>query len=171
MADLFSKLTESRNLLEKLASKIPGFSGYMEREGRREADRLLRDTIANRYDEQLRRLSNIQMQLLTGGGIEYVDDVQVAATRLQTFIDQVRTAAYGYGGLFGAIKINEAELIKLYNFDYALLENVDKLAAAVDNVETSVGSDGLPAAIRNLQALTEECNLTFERRKEVLTSE
>ena len=170
MADLFQNITDSKSMLEKLAGKIPGFGGYLERETRRDADKMLRDTVANRYGEQLNRVSALQTQLLIGTGIEFVDDLQTAATKLQTFIDLVKTAAYGYSGLFDAVKINEAELAKLYAFDVALLENVAKVTAAVDNIEASVGGEGMPAAIRNLIAVVTECNTTFERRKEVLTS-
>jgi len=171
MADLFDKLQDSRSLLEKIGGMIPGFGGYLERERRREADKMLRDTMVNRYGEQLSRVSNIQTQLVASvTGIEHVDDLQDAATRLQRFIDMVKTAAYGYSGFFDAVKVNEAELAKLYAFDAALLENVTKISAAVDTIEASVGGEGLPAAIRNLVALVAECNTTFERRKEVLTS-
>jgi hypothetical protein len=149
---------------------IPGFNGYIDREQRREADRMLRDTIANRYGEQASRIANLQVQLVSSGGIEFVDDLQDAATRLQRFIDMVRTAAPGYAGLFAAIKVNEPELAKLYQFDLALLENVSKVAAAVDNVDASLGGDGLPAALRHLSSTIAEANTTYERRKEVLTS-
>jgi hypothetical protein len=170
MADLYDKLKDSQGLLGKISSMIPGFSGYKDRETRREADRILRETIANRYAEQLGRISNLQVQLISSGGIEYVDDLQDAATRLQRFIDMVRTAAMGYSGLFDSVKVNEPELAKLYQFDVTLLENVSQVAAAVDNVETSVGGEGLPAAIRHLSTVIGETNTTYERRKEVLTS-
>jgi len=170
MANTYDKLTDSRGLLEKIGGMIPGFGGYLERERRREADKMLRDTITNRYGEQLNRVSSLQTQLISSGGIEYLDDLQIAATKLQTFVDLVKTAAYGYSGFMDAVKVNEPELAKLYAFDVALLENVAKVTAAVDNIETSIGGDGLPAAIRNLIAITTECITTFERRKEVLTA-
>jgi hypothetical protein len=89
---------------------------------------------------------------------------------MQRFIDMVKTAAYGYSGFLDAVKVKEDELAKLYTFDNALLENVAKVASAVDNIEASIGSDGLPAAIRNLVTIVADCNTTFERRKEVLLS-
>jgi hypothetical protein len=170
MGDLYQKITDSKGLLEKIASKIPGFGGYLEKETRRDADKLLRDTIVNRYGEQLSRISAIQTQLISSGGIEYVDDLQDAATRMQRFIDMVKTAAYGYGGLFDAVKVKEDELAKLYAFDSALLDNAAKVGSAVDNIEASLGGDGLPAAIRNLVTIVTECNTTYERRKEALTA-
>ena len=170
MADLYDKIKDSQGLLGKIASMIPGFSGYMARETRREADKMLRETVANRYGEQLNRISDLQVQLITSGGIDWVDDLQDAATRLQRFIDMVRTAAYGYAGLFDAVKVNEPELAKLYNFDLALLENAAKVAAAIDNVEASMGGEGMPAAVRHLSSVMGEANTAYERRKEVLTS-
>jgi len=44
----------------------------------------------------------------------------------------------------------------------------DELARAVDNVETSFGTDGLPAAIRHLTTLSQICLDIFNRRKEVI---
>lgn len=170
MADLFQKITDSKGLLEKIAGKIPGFGGYLEKESRRDADKLLREMIVNRYGEQLSRISSLQTQLVSSGGIEFVDDLQDAATRMQRFMDMVKTAAYGYSGFFDAVKVKEDALGKLYAFDNALLENVAKAASAIDNIEASVGGDGLPAAIRNLVTLITESNDTYERRKEVLLS-
>jgi hypothetical protein len=169
MSDLFQKITDTKGLLEKLVGMIPGFRGYMEKEARREADKLLRDTIANRYGEQLSRLATLQTQLISSGGLEYVDDLQDAVTRLQRFVDMVKTAERGYSGFFDAVKVKETELAKLYAFDNALLDNAGQIAGAVDAVEAAVNAnEGIPAAARKLAALVAECNTTFERRKEVL---
>lgn len=170
MDDLFSKIGDEQNLLEKLASKIPGFGGYLKEEQRRTADKMLRDTLAGRYEEQWQRVSAIQRRMVEEAMIDQVDTLEAAAIKLRTFIDGMRTAAYGYGSLFGAVKVNEAELQKLYAYDYALLEGVTRASNAVDNVEASLGADGLPAAIRNLVTVAGECVTAFERRKEVLTA-
>ena len=53
----------------------------------------------------------------------------------------------------------------------AIDEARGKVAAAVDNVETSVGGDGLPAALRHLSSVIGEANTTYERRKEVLATQ
>ena len=99
----------------------------------------------------------------------YLDDIETAATKLQTFIDKISGAAYGYSGFFDAIKINEDELAKLYEFDATLLEGADEVSRAVDNLESSIGTDGLPAAIRHLVGLTRDLVTAFENRDQVLT--
>lgn len=170
MTDMFSNITDSQNMLEKIASKIPGFGGYLKEEQRRTADKMLRETLAQRYEEQWGRISEIQRQMISEGMIDSIDNMEAAAVKLRTFIDGMRTASYGYGGLFGAVKINEAELAKLYDYDNQLLEGIGKVTSAVDNVAASVGSDGLPAAIRNLTSACAECVTAFDRRKDVLTA-
>ena len=169
MSDLFDKITSEQNLLEKLVNKIPGFSGYMEKENRRAADRLLRQEVARRYEEQWGRVSQIQQELVSVGRIDLLDNLEAAALKLRTFIDQMKTASYGYSGFFDAVKVKEDDLAKLYEFDNTLLENVSKVAAAVDNVQASLDNDDLPNAIRNLTTVAAECNFAFDRRQEVLT--
>ncbi len=168
MADMFSKITDEQNLLEKIASKIPGFGGYLKEEQRRTADKILRETLAQRYEEQWQRVSAIQRRMVEEAMIDHVDNMEAAAIKLRTFIDGMKTAAYGYGSLFDAVKVNDEELQKLYQYDFALLEGVSKVISAVDNVEASVGADGLPAAIRNLTSAAAECVTAFDRRKDVL---
>ena len=169
MSDLFGKITSEQNLVEKLASKIPGFGGYQEKQNRRAADRLLRQEVARRYDEQWARVSQIQADLVAAGRIDLIDDLERAALKLRTFIDQMKTASYGYSGFFDAVKVKEDDLAKLYEYDNTLLENVGRVASAVDNVQASLDTDDLPTAIRHLTTVAAECNIAFDHRQEVLT--
>jgi hypothetical protein len=171
MSDLFERIKSEQNPLEKIVSKIPGFDGYMERQHRRSADKILRETIADRFEEQWQRISALQEDLVSQGELSYVDDLEKAALKLRTFIDRIRRASYGYAGFFDAIKVNQEELTRIYQYDAAMLEMVDEIGRAIDNVETSIGTDGLPAAIRNLVSRARESVELFNRRKEVITEE
>jgi len=166
---ILNKVSGDMDPFKKILSKIPGFSGYMERQNRRDSDKLLRETVASRFEEQWQRISNIQRDFISQGEIAYVDDLEAAAIQLRTFADRIRRARRGYSGLFDAVKINEPELAKLYQYDAAMLELADEVGRAVDNVEASIGSDGLPAAIRNLANTARQSATVFDRRQEVIT--
>ncbi len=170
MTDMMQNVTGQMDPFKKLASYIPGFSGYVERQNRRDADKLVRETVARRFEELWKRTSNLQTDLVSAGKIEFVDDMEKAAIQLRTFIDKISTAARGYSGLFDAVKINEKELEKLYNFDLAFFNLADQIGSALDNVEASMGDDAaLPAAIRNLTSLGRQAVETFDRRSEAFT--
>jgi hypothetical protein len=168
MSDLFDKVTADQDIFKKIFSKVPGFSGYIERQNRRASDKLLRESVANHFEQLWQRISAIQRDLISQGGIEFIDDLEASAIKLRQFIDRVRTASYGYSGFFDAIKINEDELAQVYQYDYTLLQLEDVVSKAIDNVETSVGSDGLPAAIRNLTNTARQCVEAFDKRTEVM---
>ena len=171
MSDLFERVTGDQDVFKKLGAYIPGFKGYIERQNRRASDKLLRETVADRFEEQWKRTSAIQTDLISQGMIELIDDMEKAAIQLRTFIDKIRTASYGYSSLFDAVKINEDELAQLYAFDNAFFDAAEQVGRALDNIEASMGdSDGLKAAIRHLTSLAREAVTTFERRSEVFTS-
>jgi hypothetical protein len=168
MNDLFDRVTSQQDIFKKLLSKIPGFKGYIERQNRRAADKLVRSTLAHRFEDLWQRISSVQTDMINQGGIEYIDDMEGAAIKIRQFIDRIKTAAYGYSGLFDAVKVNEQELAQVYQYDLALLTSVDEVGRAIDNVEASIGSDGLPAAIRNLKSISQSCVDAFNKRTEVI---
>ena len=166
MSDFYGQVTSSQDIFKKLLSKVPGFSGYIERENRRAADKVMRETIANRFEAIWGRISAFQRELINQGEISWVDDVESAAIKLRQFIDRIRTTTYGYSGLFDAVKINEKELALIYAYDEAMLSMVDVMDRAVSNMETSIGSDGFPASVRNLVSTAQQCVEAFDRRYE-----
>lgn len=170
MSYFYEQVSEDQDPITSLASKIPGFGGYIKRETRRAADKLLREAIADRYGEIWKKIGDLQKDLASQQSLEYLDDLETAAMKLQTFKDKIRNAAYGNSGFFYAQKINEEELTRLYEFDLALLENADEVQRAVDNVATSIGEKGLPAAISHLVGLSRELVTAFEHRSEAINA-
>jgi hypothetical protein len=168
MSDLFDRVTDDQNALQKLVAKIPGFKGYIDKTNRRAADKILREAVANRFEEQWKRISSVQRDLISAGGLEHITELEGSALKLRQFIDRVRRASYGYAGFFDAIRINENELSKVYQYDLTLLNMADGVGRAVDNVEASIGTDGLPAAMRNLKTLSQQCLDAYNQRQETM---
>jgi hypothetical protein len=172
MSDLedqyFDKVSADMDPFKKLVSKIPGFKGYIERQARRDSDKLLRDTIFHRFRELEDQISALQRDFIRHGELIFVDDLEASALKLRTFADRIRVAPRGYSSLFEAVKINEAELKKLYEYDAALLDKADEVEHAITNVQSSIGTDGLPAAIRHLETMSADCISMYELREQVV---
>jgi hypothetical protein len=164
----FGKVTGDVDPIKKILAKVPGFGGYVERQSRRDADKLIRETLFKQFRDLETRVSVIERDFVDQGDIDYVDDLERTAIKLRTFADRVRTATRGYSGLFDAVKINEVELAHLYDYDAAMLDLVDGINHAIDNVEASVGTDGLKAAIRNLETTAAQAITTFDQREQVV---
>lgn len=168
MTDPMGKVTEGKDLVGKIRNFVSEFVGYFDRETRRDADKLLRTVVAQRFEEQWGRVSELQRQLVSEGQLEYVDDLEAAAVKLRAFINRLKTAAYGFAGFFDAVRVKEEELARIYQFDLSLLEKAEDISRAVDNVAASIGTEGLPASIRNLVNKSQEAVDLYDRRKEVI---
>lgn len=168
--DLNDKIDDAMGGLEGLTSRIPGYSGYKEKEQRREADTILRNHLAREFESQWSRINDLKSQMLIGPAMSHLDDVGRAGRRLQTLIDKVKAASQGYAGFFDTIKIKEDELDALYQFDHDMLSKVDKVSANIDAVQSAIDSeDSIPAAIRSLTQTINDIIGLFDRRKDVVT--
>jgi NADH:ubiquinone oxidoreductase subunit D len=172
MSDIFEHITDSKSALAKLASKVPGLAEFLERNDRRAADKLLRETLARRVEEQYSRIGGLQQDMMSGEGLLLLDDMERAQTNLTTFADSIRAASYGYAGLFAKVKINEEELAKIYEYDSGLFENVQNIATALDNVRAAIDAgEGLRAAVRELNTSATAAMDAFRRREDVILSQ
>ena len=169
MEDLLGKAKAQQNKLEELASKLPIYKGYKEKELRRETDKLLRDSVADACKVQWERVADLQRQLLSGGMLIYVDDLQAAETRLRRFMDRVRNASYGYAGLFDVAKVQEDTLDAIHEFDASLLDNVEAIKGGLDSVQEAIDSgEGVAGAIRQAVEIIGIANKTFSERDKIM---
>jgi hypothetical protein len=170
MGNVYEKVKGSRNALEKLIGVIPGFSGYQERQTRRKADQIMRQALAEKLTAQRKRLDAAQVDLINSGRFDLIDELGSAVTQLQTFVDRVRFATYGYSGLFDAVKVNEAELEQLYNFDLQMFDYVQRLDEANDHLRDAVASgEGLVETVRVVREICREANATFDQREHLIS--
>lgn len=167
--DMRDTVEASQGGFETLARKIPGYAGYKEKELRREADKLLRTEVAGKFDDQRKRMSELQQQLISQAQIEFLDDLERAVMKLQLLIDRIKTASYGYAGLFDAVKVKEEQLDALYQFDNEMLDFVDEVASDLDQVSSAItASEGIGEVISELVGTVNEANLAFGHREEAI---
>ena len=170
MTDYQDAVDNEQGWGEWLISKIPGYSGYKEKEMRREADVLLREKLTADLKTQLTKAEDVTSQLLTGPGIAQLDDMGKGNTRLQTLIDKVKSATQGYSGFFDAIRVKEEDLEALYEFDHSILVQVNQIGKAINVVQDAVDSgESLAKAVRGyIQAVTNLSEQYDGRREQMI---
>jgi len=170
--DAIEKAKEAMSGLERGLSKLPGIKGYKEKELRREADKSVRDSLARRLEARRRKITALQSELLTAGGLLWMDDVEKVVGRLQLLIDRIKTASYGYAPLFDSEKVKEEQLDKLGQFDESLLAEVTRLDEAISTLEEAVAAnENVKQAIAGVGDLLSALNETFGRREEAIRGE
>lgn len=169
--DLYAKIEGEQTFLGKIASKIPGFSGYIERSRRREADQLLRDTISARLEDVRLKLSSVHQDLSRDIilAIDHAEPLGRCDSRLMGLIGKIKDAPQGYSGFFDAVKVKEDDLARIYEFDASLMANAEVISANVDVLQSAVMSSGdIGAAIRILDTSIQDATTKFNSRNEVI---
>jgi hypothetical protein len=127
-------MAKQRGSLERVVAHVPGFRGYVEQEGRRLADRLLRDHGAARLE---RILAELRDRTATAG-LSDVDETRELIAHVEKLRGELRFADRGYCGFFEEAKLDDGPALEaVYAQDERLALQVSELGAHVAGREAS----------------------------------
>lgn len=126
-----------KNLLEKLADAIPGLKGYREKESRRDTDKRFREYLAGRIEGVRNRIDEAKREIVNAGRLDGLAEIDRLSQKAFKAAGMIRYASYGYSGFFDQVKVQEAELDKLYQYDLTLLADIEALETAAQNVSNN----------------------------------
>lgn len=153
MTNGYQEAKGQRNVLERLGEKIPGYRGFQDRELRRDVDRLQREHLASELGRLKTALRERSRSYVDAGKIGALNGFDRLDRQIDGLSQAVRFSDYGATGLFDPVKIGEAELERLYQFDLSLLEDINVLEQHAAAVPAPGAEDPGPALDRLQQAV------------------
>src|SRR5918911_3946807 len=158
-------MSDQRNWLERLGDKIPGYSGYVAKERRRDVDKLHREHLAERLRAAKQPLTDLMRELSSSGRLFEVGPIDRVLKKLDQIENRIRFASYGYAGFFDAVKIQEPQLDRIYQFDLALVEKVEQLERLARELGSKSSTpEGLKQSAAELERAADDLNNTFDER-------
>jgi len=154
-------MSRARSIIETLASLIPGYRGYSDKESRRDSDRALRQAIANTIDATKAAVDEAIAECSRSMEFARLEPLERLRRRLLAVSDAIRHAPSGYAGLLDTAPVGAAEIDRLHEYDSALRDHAEKVAA-----EVRVIAGGGEAA--TLEGLLSELEEDVRRRDELL---
>lgn len=160
--------TSGKRCLEQIACLIPGYRGYLEKEHRRDVDKLHREHLAESLEKLKTPLANLLRELTDTGRLMELKPVERVNKKLDKVANRIRYASYGYSGFFDAIKVQDLELDKLYQFDLALAESIDSIKTKVSSLAENNSADTLKSATTALEGALDALDAHFSERNKVI---
>jgi vacuolar-type H+-ATPase subunit I/STV1 len=120
-------MDRNKNFFDKIGSLIPGYSGYVERDGRRNCDKILREGITSQLNEIEKILYEKINEALKAKDKEQMKEIEELRKQINTFSSKVKYAPHGATAFFSDNQIKEDELYKIYQMDLDLAEATDNL--------------------------------------------
>lgn len=170
MVDLRDKVVQDRGIIAKIQSYIPGFSGYRAKEDLRAADNMLRLQLADRLAAVRADVEACRAAMVEDGQIEGLDRVGTLINKFKAVEGEVRHAAQGYSGISAKIRVGEAELSKLYEYDLGLASGIAAMGADAAQLKSiAPGSAGQKDGLAKLGVALDGVAATFKKRMQVIT--
>lgn len=159
--------TRAEHKVRRILNAIPGYSGYRDKESRRDADRTVRDRLASELNQRAERVERIAQQLADQRRIKDVGPVNAFAGAIRHLANRVNTATYGYGGLFGSKDVDAAVLDQIRLFDESLFAGVEQIDGAVAQLESAPPDDVARVAAEGKQVV-DQVEARFDLRNRVV---
>ena len=157
---------KNRNFIETILWYIPGFKGYLEKEYRRESDELQRNWLADRLTRSKRAIGNLTRPLADAGQIDVLPQIDRMRGRLDKLIGRIQGAMQGYSGFFDLVRVREELLERVYEHDADLIDRVDALAEAVEQLPAR--PDDITAALPDLHEKIDALDRKWDLREDML---
>lgn len=173
MSEFIKEYEEKKGLGEKIASYIPGYRGYKQKEVRREADKLLRDFMVKRLKKARSHLKTVLREVAESDAVGLFKGLNRISAILDGVISKIEHADYGYAGFFDLIKVREADLDKLMDYDYRLLGTCEEISRIAEEASNNAGAgslDVLPSLLKRLEVKVNELESAFASREEEIIS-
>lgn len=155
-------------IIGKIRGRMPEYAGYHSREFIADSDRVLRHNLANEVEKRKIDIERVRDSLLpeekrySGSGIDET------LRRLNILAEKFRQSGYESDKSWPE-KMTEEELETVYEYDLALLDQVEKLNTPIERLEKVTGSPDLFR--EELSLLGESLDILedhYNRRGEVL---
>ncbi len=162
-----AEIKADMSLMERVMLYIPGYRGYKKANLRREADRAVRNELANVIQGTKTDLAEIQRGLVTQPNLML--DVERIRTKVDKYETSIKKAVNGYSAFHDALKIDEKDLEALVEWDAKLIDNIQLLRqAASDLLETVDSGADAKAEIRNLERGLDDMMEAYDERDAIM---
>lgn len=120
--------------IQGLLSRVPGYDGYRSKENRRDEDKRVREAGADALGAIVDQLTRKNAALVAERNLTHVSRLERLVSQTRLLANRIRTATYGYGGIFTERSVDEFALDQLRQFDVTFqseLESLGSTAAAI----------------------------------------
>jgi len=165
--NLKSKIQANRDFITRIAVGLPGFKGYVEKMENYDADRMVREFVAEKIFSAKKNLGLLAADLSRESELGLLPDVDSVSNLLEGLSKKVQYAEYGASGSFSKIKITEEDQNRLLEFDWRLIASFDEILTLTAGLQASRG-DALVQALRDVKMKVLEFEKIFNERKYVI---
>jgi hypothetical protein len=157
--------------LDELARKLPGVSGYLDRENARAIDKALREQLAVEIGRSRRAIDGIVRIQAEQRAFAVLPLLDRIGSKLDHIASAIRFAAHGYRPLFDREQADVEQLRRLHEYDRDLAAQIASVRAHVETLSVAQDTEVLQREAEVLEKLLDDFADVVQRRQDVLGAE
>lgn len=165
--NLKNRIRESRDLVDRVINKLPGYSGYVDKGEMYEADRVIRSFLADQISSYKRDVAGLMAGKTKKGELEILDDLDSINTVLERVFKKVKYAEYGTSSSFSKVTVKQEDFDKILEYDWRMIAKAEELKPVIDTLKTAA-ADAAEAAVEEIKTQIEAFEKAFDDRKHVI---
>ena len=162
MPDIRTQVEADRGILKKIQMVVPGFRGYRKREDIRAADSILRLQMADGLIKVREGLEDSRRAMTDDYQTKNIELIGGVINKVRTLEGKVRHAEQGYSGFSPAVRIEEDELNRLYEYDASMIDAIQRMDSAQGALLTAVQDRDQNVARQRLDEIRDDL-VAFQR--------
>lgn len=119
------------NILDKIGKLIPGYTGYIIRDEKRNTDKKTRDFISLSIQQSENLIIQHQKELLNKNEIQQTKEWETVRKLLNTLYSKIEYASYGESSFFSENQLKEEELDSIYSIDLEMAEITQSISKTI----------------------------------------
>jgi len=167
LENLKKRIGESKDLVDRLIGKMPGYTGYVEKGEMYEADRVVRGFIAERLLNFKKVVDGVIREQTRKGEMKYLTELESLNTLLEKAHKKCAFAEYGRSAAGPRVNVSQDDSNKILEHDWRMIAKADELEPEIVKIESAAG-DAIPAEVTRIRKLIDEFEKAFDQRKNVI---
>ncbi len=165
--NLKAKIQANRDFIDRITTKLPGFKGYVEKSENYDADRMVREFIADRVLSAKKSLNVMSGDLVKSGELQTIQEIDSIQNLLEGLLKKIQYADYGASGGFSKIRITEEDQNRLLEYDWRLISSFDEINTLTSKLQ-SIQGDQLVQEMKTIKQKIRDFDKSVDDRKYVI---
>ncbi len=161
------KVEESRDLIDKISVKIPGFSSMVEQAESYAADQVVRDFMADKVQSIKGELSEVAGRFSREKIYDLMTDIDSLSINFEKLYKMTKFADYASSASASGLKVTEKDKERLLEFDWRLIASLDEFDDVMGRLKGASKEDA-PAVLNEIRNKISEFEKSFNERKNTI---
>ena len=164
LENLKGKIKNKRDLLDRLIAKLPGYEGYVEKSELYQADKLVRDLIADKINSLKGKLDSFSGELVKkDGNTELLSELDAIGKIIERVYNKCKFAEHG-NTTKARIDVKDEDKNRLLEYDWRMISEVEEL----EKVFNMLGTEEIKDIPKTLRDKIQEFEKIFDDRKHII---